>query len=87
MPIIQVNLLEGRTVEQKRELARRLTEAAVEALGVRAEQVRVLLHQMAPEDFAIAGVTALDRGMAVGATHPGNGKNSTTTTTTAGVSP
>ena len=79
MPIIQVNLLEGRTVEQKRELARRLTEAAVEALGVRAEQVRVLMHQMAPEDFAIAGVTALDRGTTVTAPHPGNGKGAAVT--------
>lgn len=77
MPIIQVNLLEGRTVEQKRELARRLTEAAVEALGVRAEQVRVLMHQMALEDFAIAGVTALDRSVSAGAAHAGNGKGTT----------
>jgi 4-oxalocrotonate tautomerase len=66
MPIIQVNLLEGRTVEQKRELAKRLTEAAVQALGVKPESVRVLIHEMALEDFAIAGVTALDRAAAAG---------------------
>lgn len=62
MPIIQFNLLEGRCAEKKRELARRVTDTVVEVLGVRPEQVRILIHEMTGEDFSIAGVTAAERG-------------------------
>ncbi|GAC1619670.1 MAG: hypothetical protein NVS9B10_00610 [Nevskia sp.] len=57
MPIIQVNMLEGRTVGQKRRLHAALTSAAVEALDVPAESVRILIHELAPEHFALAGIT------------------------------
>lgn len=57
MPIIQVNMLEGRTVPQKRRLHAALTSAAVEALGVAPESVRILIHELAPEHFALAGIS------------------------------
>ena len=63
MPIIQVNMLEGRTVEQKRRLVRGLTAAVVESLGVKIEQVRVMIHELGADDYAIAGETAAERGM------------------------
>lgn len=62
MPIIQVNMLEGRTVEQKRDLARRMTEAAVGALGVKPQNVRILIHELGPYDFAVAGIPAAENG-------------------------
>lgn len=62
MPIIQVNMLEGRTTEQKRNLASRMTEAAVEALGVKPQNVRILIHEMGPYDFAVGGVPAAENG-------------------------
>ena len=40
MPMIQVTMLEGRSVEQKRRLAQRLTDAMVEEAG-RAEEAQV----------------------------------------------
>lgn len=57
MPIIQVNMLEGRTVAQKRALHAALTDAAVAALGVPKDSVRVLIHELGPEHFALAGIT------------------------------
>lgn len=60
MPIIQFNLLEGRTVEQKRRLAEKVTNTVVEVLGVKREAVRILIHEMSPDDFSVAGVTAAD---------------------------
>lgn len=62
MPIIQFNLLEGRTIEQKRTLAKRVTETVVEVLGVKPESVRILVHEMGPYDFSVAGVVAAENG-------------------------
>ena len=61
MPIIQVNLLQGRPVEAKRKFAAEVTNLACEALGVRAEQVRVIFNEMPHENYAIAGTLVADR--------------------------
>lgn len=61
MPIIQVNMIEGRTNEQKTALARGITDAVVEALGAKRESVRVLIHEMGAYDFAAGGVTMAER--------------------------
>lgn len=61
MPIIQFNLLEGRTNEQKKRLAEKVTDAVIEALGVPRETVRILIHEMGPYDFSVGGVTAAER--------------------------
>lgn len=58
MPIIQVNLLEGRTVAQKRAMVAAITDAVVDSLGVRPDSVRILINEMHPEHFALAGVSA-----------------------------
>jgi len=62
MPIMQVFLLEGRTEEQKRRLIGALTDAAVDAIDVPRETVRVLITEMPKSDFGIAGRTAADLG-------------------------
>lgn len=55
MPICQIHLLEGRTVEQKRLLIQKITEAMQEAIGVKPEAVRVILTEMPKEHFGIGG--------------------------------
>lgn len=65
MPIVQVNMLVGRTVEQKRKLVAGITSVVTESLGVQAETVRVMIHEMGMDDFAIGGKTATERGMIV----------------------
>jgi 4-oxalocrotonate tautomerase len=62
MPIIVAYLLEGRPKEKKAALIRRLTEAAVEALEVPAEQVRVVLQEMPKDQYGIGGKTAEELG-------------------------
>ena len=57
MPIIQLNVAEGRTVEQKAAAMAAITDAVVRALNVRPEQVRILIIEVSPENFAIAGET------------------------------
>ena len=55
MPIVRIDLLEGRAPERKAELIRRVTAAVVESLEVRPEQVRVLLYELPPEHWAVGG--------------------------------
>lgn len=55
MPIVRIELLAGRPAETKAELIRRVTEAVVDVLGSDPSQVRVLLHDVPPENWGIAG--------------------------------
>jgi 4-oxalocrotonate tautomerase len=71
MPIIQFNIMEGRTVEQKKRLAEKVTETVVEVLGVKRENVRILIHEMGPYDFSVGGVTQAER-QAAAAPPPAN---------------
>lgn len=61
MPVIQFNLIEGRTNEQKKKLAERVTDTVVEVLGVKRETVRILIHEMGLYDFAVGGVVQAER--------------------------
>lgn len=55
MPTIRVELMEGRTPEQKKSLVRALTQAVVETLGSKPEAVDVLLFDIRPGDWATGG--------------------------------
>ena len=55
MPVIRADILKGRSQAQKARFAAGVTEAAVEALGVRPEQVRVLINEVEPEHWFVAG--------------------------------
>jgi len=55
MPIVQVNMLEGRTDEQKEKLIVKITEAMNEAIGAPVESVRVMINEMPKQHFGIAG--------------------------------
>jgi len=62
MPIIQVHLLEGRSKNLKKELIRGLTDTTCATLGVAPESVRVILQEMDPGHFGIAGKPFSERG-------------------------
>ncbi len=57
MPIVRIELLQGRTPAVKNELIARVTDAVVTTLGVDQEQVRVLLYELPPEHWAVGGQT------------------------------
>ena len=57
MPIVRIELLQGRTPVVKNELIARVTDAVVTTLGVDQEQVRVLLYELPPEHWAVGGQT------------------------------
>jgi 4-oxalocrotonate tautomerase len=43
MPVVQITMLQGRTADQKRKIAKRITDALVEEAGARREGVVVSL--------------------------------------------
>jgi 4-oxalocrotonate tautomerase len=61
MPVIQVTMLKGRTVEQKRKLAERITAAMVEEANAKKEAVVVTIVEIEREDYASGGVLMADR--------------------------
>ena len=61
MPTIRVELLEGRTPEQKTVLVKALTQAVVESLGSKAESVDVVLFDIPRQNWATGGVQWSDR--------------------------
>lgn len=55
MPTLRVELFEGRSEQQKAELAARLTQACVEVLGGGPESVDVIFFDVARHNWATAG--------------------------------
>lgn len=58
MPNITVELLKGRSVEQRRAFAEAVTEHAVEILGARRQDVRMVFSEITPDIVANGGVLA-----------------------------
>lgn len=55
MPTIRVEMFEGRSVEQKRALAKELTEACVRAIGASPGGVDILFFDIPKHDWATGG--------------------------------
>jgi 4-oxalocrotonate tautomerase len=62
MPMVQVTMLTGRTIDQKRKLAKRITDAMVEEAGARRESIIVAFHEVTKESYASGGVLMADKG-------------------------
>ncbi|MCG7200612.1 4-oxalocrotonate tautomerase [Marinobacter pelagius] len=58
MPVAQINILEGRTDEQKEELIREVTDAISRSLGAPVESVRIIITEMPKQHFGIGGQSA-----------------------------
>ncbi|WP_058936578.1 4-oxalocrotonate tautomerase [Roseateles depolymerans] len=61
MPTLRVELFEGRTPEQKAELAKELTAACVRVLGGSPDAVDVLFFDVARQNWATGGVLWSDK--------------------------
>jgi 4-oxalocrotonate tautomerase len=55
MPFIQVTIVEGRTVEQKHDLMKKITDATAESLGSDPQRIRVAIYEVSPDEWAIGG--------------------------------
>ena len=56
MPTLRVEMMEGRTPEQKKALVQALTQAVVQTLGTKAESVDSLIYDIKRQDWATGGV-------------------------------
>ncbi|AFV77449.1 uncharacterized protein, 4-oxalocrotonate tautomerase (plasmid) [Thermus oshimai JL-2] len=61
MVVLKVTLLEGRSMEKKRELVKRLTEAAARHLKEPQEEIRVILYEIRRDQWAAGGVLFSDK--------------------------
>jgi len=61
MPHVQITLLKGRTIEQKRKIARRITDVLVEDGAAKVEAVSIAFVDVEAEDYASAGVLVADK--------------------------
>jgi 4-oxalocrotonate tautomerase len=55
-------MLEGRTADQKRKIAKRITDALVEEAGARREGIIVAFHEVPKESYASGGELMADKG-------------------------
>ncbi|GAB3853765.1 4-oxalocrotonate tautomerase family protein [Dactylosporangium cerinum] len=58
MPNITVELLAGRSLEQRKAFARAVADNAVEILGARLQDVRMVFTEITGDDVANGGVLA-----------------------------
>ncbi|MET8982923.1 4-oxalocrotonate tautomerase family protein [Streptomyces sp. NPDC004539] len=62
MPLIHIRQTPGRTAEQKREIAREVTEAYVRATGVPPEKVWLTVEEVPLDNWAVGGETFSAKG-------------------------
>jgi len=60
MPIIRVEMFAGRTLDQKRALAKALTEAFVSTAGSTPASVQIVFVDVEKSDWAVAGTLYSD---------------------------
>jgi 4-oxalocrotonate tautomerase len=61
MPLVTVHLLEGRTLDQKRRLVERITDALIEEAGARPEMIQVRFLEVSKQDWGRGGLLGVDR--------------------------
>lgn len=62
MPLAQIQIMEGRSDEQKRAVIEKVTAALVEAVGVPIDTVRVIITEVPKAHWGIGGKSAKDLG-------------------------
>jgi len=60
MPIVRVDMIKGRTIEQKRTMVKEVTDAIVKTLDCKKEAVRVIITEKEREDYGVGGVLRSD---------------------------
>lgn len=70
MPLVQIQMAEGRTPEQKRAVMEAMTDAMVEHLGASRDSVRVWITEFRDTDFMAGGEVLADKRARLSAPRP-----------------
>jgi 4-oxalocrotonate tautomerase len=60
MPVIQITISQGRSIEQKRELIEVLTKETARIMKTQEEKIRILIYEVSKENWGNAGIIGLD---------------------------
>ncbi|MFH1238779.1 MAG: 2-hydroxymuconate tautomerase [bacterium] len=61
MPVVNIAMLKGRSIEQKRKLVKRLTEVMAEILEIKPEVISIIIEEMDWDNWATAGEIHSDK--------------------------
>ena len=61
MPHVEITLVKGRSTEQKRKAAEKITQIIVEDIGARREDTTVAFIEVEKDSFAHGGQLVVDR--------------------------
>lgn len=61
MPIVQIDFVAGRTMEQKRVMVKKVTEAVSTSIGCSESAVTVILRELPKESFGMGGTLLSDK--------------------------
>ncbi|MBH9990768.1 4-oxalocrotonate tautomerase [Lactobacillus sp. W8092] len=61
MPLVHIELLEGRKPEQLKQLVQDVTAAITKNTGAPAEHVHIVLNEMHTDHYAVGGVLKSDQ--------------------------
>lgn len=60
MPIVQIEMLEGRTLEQKRKMVSKVTAAIAETADCPPENITIIIREMPKQHLAKGGKLNID---------------------------
>ena len=61
MSIVNIELIEGRTVDRKREIAKQITETIKNVIKVSDDTIEIIFHDMKKENYAKGGKLFIDK--------------------------
>jgi len=61
MPMVHITMLEGRTAEQKRKIAQRITDVLVEEAGTKREGIMIAVNEVSKENYSSGGILMADK--------------------------
>ena len=60
MPVIQIEMIKGRTLQQKRDMVQKVTDVLVDTIQCKKEAVTIVIREVDKENIAKAGVLHSD---------------------------
>jgi 4-oxalocrotonate tautomerase len=61
MPVVTISMFDGRTMEQKRDLVKGVTEVVARVTGNPLDAVHVIIDEVKRENWSIGGILTTDR--------------------------